>query len=116
MPRKPRSSPPDGVFHVTIRGNRQAAVMIDAIDAELLLRRIEDATARVEWRWLMYCVMPNHLHLLVDARVPQLSKGMQLLSSTFAQWFNRRHKVTGHHFQGRFKSIPVERGPHLYEA
>jgi putative transposase len=116
VPRKPRSSLPDGLFHVTVRGNRQADIKTDALDAELLLRQIEDATARVEWRWLAYCVMPNHLHLLLDARVAQLSKGMQLLSAGFAQWFNRRHQVTGHTFQGRFKSEPIVRGPHLYET
>jgi REP element-mobilizing transposase RayT len=116
VPRSPRSSLPDGLFHVTVRGNRKAEIMLDDIDAELILRKIEDATARVEWRWLMYCVMPNHLHLLLDARVPQLSKGMQLLSGGFAQWFNRRHDVTGHHFEGRFKSRPIVRGPHLFET
>jgi REP element-mobilizing transposase RayT len=116
VPRKPRSSLPDGFFHVTNRGNRRADIVLDALEIDALLHRIEDATARVEWRWLAYCVMPNHFHLLVEARVPQLSKGMQLLSAAFAQWSNREHRRTGHLFQGRFKTVPIARGPHLFET
>jgi len=59
--------------------------------------------------------MRNHVHLLIETgRVP-LSRIMQRLSSGYTQYFNRRHKLTGHLFQGRYKAILCDKDSYLLE-
>jgi REP element-mobilizing transposase RayT len=115
MARAPRSSQPDGYFHVTTRGNRQAPVFVDGLDLLDFANRLTDVTRTVEWTLSGYCLMPNHVHLVVDARVGELSRGMRLLNGWYAQRFNKRHALSGHTFQGRFHSEPVMRDEHLLE-
>ena len=67
------------------------------------------------WRCHAYCLMPNHYHLLVETPRPDLSKGMQYLNARYAEWFNWRHELDGHLFQGRFHSVLVESDWHLLE-
>jgi len=62
-----------------------------------------------------YCLMGNHYHLLLETPDPNLSLGMRQLNGVYTQSFNRRHSRTGHVFQGRFKSILVEKESHLLE-
>jgi REP element-mobilizing transposase RayT len=81
-----------------------------------LLARVETVTTeKVDWRVHGYCLMPNHIHLLLECRVGELSKGMQRLSAGFAQWHNTRYEQTGHHFQGRFHAEPAASTEHLLE-
>ena len=53
-------------------------------------------------------LMPNHFHLLVRTPWPNLSRGMQYLTSGYANWCGRGHRRPGHTFQGRFKSVLIE--------
>jgi len=62
-----------------------------------------------------YCQMTNHYHLLIETLEPTLSLGMRQLNGVYTQEFNRRHRRTGHVFQGRFKGILVERDAYLLE-
>ena len=59
--------------------------------------------------------MTNHYHLLVEAATTRLSKGMQRLNASYAQWFNRRHDLAGHLFRHRFYAGLVTRDSHLLE-
>jgi len=59
--------------------------------------------------------MDNHYHLLIETLDPTLSLGMRQLNGVYTQSFNRTHDRVGHIFQGRYKSILVEKGPHLLE-
>ena len=59
--------------------------------------------------------MPNHYHLVVETPRADISRGMQRLNSGHAAWFNRRHGVGGHLFQGRFHAVLVESTAHLLE-
>jgi REP element-mobilizing transposase RayT len=100
---------------VTVRGNRQSAIFVDDLDRHAFLDRLETVTARTCWTVLDYCLMTNHAHLLVECRVERLSKAMHLLSGWYAQRFNKRNEIYGHHFQGRFSSEPAQRDGHLLE-
>ena len=70
-----------------------------------------------ELRWTLdaYCLMTNHYHLVVEARTRDLSSGMQRLNARYAQWFNRRHDLSGHLFRHRFYAGLVSGDPHLLE-
>lgn len=69
------------------------------------------------YRWLChaYCLMENHYHLLIETPRANLSLGMRQLNGIYTQSFNRRHDRAGHLFQGRFKSILVEKESYLLE-
>jgi REP element-mobilizing transposase RayT len=116
VPRAPRSLQPDGFFHVTARGNRRAPIFLDSLDYIAYLQRLDEVTRDRPWRVLTFCLMPNHLHLVVDAQVERLSRSMQRLSGWYAQHFNRRHGESGHTFQGRFFSKPAPDQEYLLEA
>jgi REP element-mobilizing transposase RayT len=100
---------------VTVRGNRRGEIFRAERDMDAYLLRLELVTEQVGWTWHAVCLMPNHAHLLLECGTARLSKGMQLVSGGFAQWFNRRYDLSGHHFQGRFHAEPVSRTEHLVE-
>src|SRR5437879_2495785 len=55
-----------------------------------------------------FVLMSNHYHLLLEITAVNLSRSMQWLNTSYSVWFNRRHRRSGHLFQGRFKSVVVE--------
>ena len=59
--------------------------------------------------------MGNHYHLMIETPEANLTKGMRHLNGVFTQWSNRRHKRTGHLFQGRYKAILVDRDSYFLE-
>jgi len=59
---------------------------------------------RQGWRLFSYCLMPNHVHLLIKTPEPNLANGMQWLQSRYALAFNERHHRTGHLFEAPYKS------------
>ncbi len=105
-----------GVFHVTSRGVRKDELFRDVHDYELFLRLLGHVVREHEWQLLTYCLMPNHFHLLVEPREPNLSDGMHRLKLRFAKAFNQRYGYVGHVFEGRFRSSPVESEEHFFEA
>jgi putative transposase len=116
MPRVPRSALPDGIFHVTARGNAREVIFRDGIDFadfERQLFRVRDVFA---WTLHAYCLLPNHYHLIVEASRPDLSSGMQRLNGRYAQRFNERYERVGHVFQNRFKSFVIESEEHFERA
>jgi len=115
VPRPPRIAPAGGIFHITARGNRRQAIFLGADDRRWFLRLLEAAIERFGWRCHAYCLMGNHVHLLIELRDENLSEGMQFLFGRYAQDFNWRHGYDGHLFQGRFKSETVESNWHLLE-
>jgi len=70
---------------------------------------------RFNWVVHAYCQMTNHYHVLVETIEGNLSAGMRQLNGVYTQRFNRRHKLAGHLFQGRYKAILVQKDAHLLE-
>ncbi|HET9673836.1 MAG TPA: transposase [Gaiellaceae bacterium] len=116
MPRVLRTSLPDGFFHVTARGVDGAAIVRDPSDCRLYVHLLALTIARHHWECHAYCLMPNHVHAVVDATQQDLSAGVQYLHGTYALAFNRRHRRTGHLFGARFASWIVETERHLVNA
>jgi REP element-mobilizing transposase RayT len=114
MPRKNRSALESGIHHVFARGNNRAAIFVDDVDRAVYLRLLADAVKRQSWRCLAYCLMPNHVHLLIEADPPALSAGMCKLHGDYAKAFNRRHGRRGHLFGERFGSVYVEDDAQLW--
>lgn len=70
----------------------------------------------MRWRLLVYCLMDNHIHLLIETREPNLGTGMQRLHSLYARTYNERHARTGHLFEGRYGSRFVESDEQLWHT
>lgn len=85
-------------------------------DAGAYLDLLDYVAPRISWVCLTYCLMPNHVHLLVDAAQEQLSAAMRYVNGVYAQRFNREHGYRGHLLQGRFKAKPIVDEGHLAEA
>ena len=115
MSRPLRIEFPGALYHVTTRGNARQDIFLDSDDARLFLRLLAEACQRHDWRVYAYCLMTNHYHLVVETRIASLSPGMRRLNGVYTQAFNRRHRRTGHLFQGRYKAILVEAEAYLQE-
>src|SRR4051812_31630242 len=108
MPRRPRQELAGAVHHVVARGNNKELIFFDDVDRRKYLDLLEKTVERTGWVVLAYCLMPNHIHLLVETPKPNLGRGMQWFHGHYGRYFNDRHGRVGHVFQGRYKSIRQE--------
>jgi putative transposase len=113
VPRRQRQEEAGAIHHVFARGNRAEDVFWDAADRRLYLRLLARAVRLQGWRCLSYCLMTNHLHLLLETPEPNLGLGMRGLHGDYALEFNKRHGLSGHVFQGRFGAVRVKDDAHL---
>jgi putative transposase len=114
MPRKLREDVPGAVHHVTARGNRQQAIYLDAEDRETYLHLVGEVVVLRRWLCLAYCLMDNHVHLLIETPEGGLGRGMQLLHGLYADTFNKRHGRSGHLFQGRYGAVRIATDEQLW--
>ena len=104
MPRVLRTRLPDGYFHVTARGVDGTAIFRDDHDRVAYLGLFGETVERYAWNCHAFCLMDNHVHLVLDTAQPRLSAGIQYLHGEHARRFNNRHERTGHLFGARFAS------------
>ena len=90
------------------RGNNKMTIFRDDVDYARFLEIWKEVIARFEVDAWVFCVMPNHYHLVFRTRRANLSLAIRYLNGTYAQWWNRRHVRGGHVFQGRFKAQVIE--------
>jgi putative transposase len=118
MPRPLRSTFGGVVYHVLNRANRRMRIFASAADYEAFLTVLEEARVRTGMRILSYCIMPNHWHLVVwPSRDGELSQFAGWLVQTHTQRYQTCRDLvgTGHLYQGRFKSLPVQQDGHLFQ-
>ncbi len=114
MPRSVRALPGGLCYHVINRGNGRASVFHGALDYQEFLKLMTAACDRLPMRLLAYCLMPNHIHLVLWPREDgAVSRWMQWLMTTQVRRHHRRHGSDGHLWQGRFKAFPIQRDAHL---
>ena len=104
MPRELRDELAGAIHHVFARGNAKQAIYLDDEDRERYLAVLGRAVLRQGWRCLAFCLMDNHVHLLIETPAPNLGRGIQWLHGMYARAFNHRYRRSGHLFQGRFGS------------
>jgi putative transposase len=108
MARKLRVQYAGAIYHVMNRGDRREPVFTDSVDCERFLTTLGEACRKTGWQVLAYCLMTNHFHLVVETPNANLVAGMKWLLGTYTSRFNRRHKLFGHLFSGRYKSLIVD--------
>jgi putative transposase len=102
MPRRLREEAAGAIFHVYARGNNKQAIFLDDRDRVEYLRLLAETVRQFGWRLMGYCLMDNHVHLLIETPEPNLGAGIQRLHGQYGIYFNERHGRVGHVFQGRF--------------
>jgi putative transposase len=103
MARLPRSALAEGqYFHVHARGVNGMAIFRDRDDRLEFLRLVTIASRRHRWRCHAFCLMDTHVHVVIEAALVRVSRGMHLVLGRYARHFNDRYARTGHLFGGRF--------------
>jgi putative transposase len=116
MPRPKRAAEGGLIYHVLNRANARLTIFETDDDYAAFERVLAEAVARIDPRLLAYCLMPNHFHLLLwPRRDGDLSQFMRWLTLTHTQRWHANHGTagTGHLYQGRFKSFPVQSDTHF---
>jgi REP element-mobilizing transposase RayT len=113
MARARRVFGPGLLYHVIARGNRREAVFLDGDDYEIYRHRLALYRARYAVTLHAYCLMPNHVHLVLGTAEAPLDHFMQCLQQSYTQRFNRRYAQVGHVFQARYKALLCETDEYL---
>ncbi len=102
------------LYHVTCRGNERKAIFKNDQDKNVFLKLLNDGLNTYNIILYCYVIMDNHFHLLLETPLGNLSEFMRWFNITYTSHYNRRHKRAGHLYQGRYKSILVEKESYLY--
>ena len=108
MPRRARQQSESGITHVVVRGINREVIFHDILDYRCFLEFLRKVLSETGAVLLAYCLMPNHVHLLIQEGDQSISVLMHRLGVRYAYWFNKKYHRTGHVFQDRFFSRPVE--------
>ena len=108
MARQLRVEYAGGIYHVLNRGDRREPIFKDDEDRLRFLAALGEVCIKTGWQVHALCLMPNHFHLVVETPQPNLVAGMKWFLGTYTARFNRRHKVFGHLFSGRYKALIVD--------
>jgi putative transposase len=114
MARPKRIQTPGLLRHVMSRGNGRMRIFLDDGDYRKFQFVLGDVAEQFDVEVWDFCVMPNHYHLALCPRKPNLSVAIKQLNSDYAMWWNATHRTVGHVFQGRFKSQIVQREGYLW--
>lgn len=116
MSRQPRRPSESEHYHITLRGAGRRIIFEDDDDRRKFLHSIVRSFSRHDVSLYAWCLMDNHVHLLVSAKLSQLSLAMKSICTSYAMHFNGRYGHVGPVFQGRFGSHPVNSDSHLLQA
>src|SRR5688572_18262382 len=108
VPRRPREEEAGAMHHAFAHAVGREPLFVDDEDFELYLRLAHKVVAEFGWLLMSYCLMHNHMHLMVRTPDPNLGLGMQRLHGEYATAFNRRHERRGHRFDGRYGSRRIK--------
>jgi putative transposase len=113
MARPLRIQYPGAVYHITCRGNDRKNIFRDNLDRKKMLEILVHSLMVYKVKLFSYVLMDNHFHLLVETPLGNLSEFMRQFNITYTGNYNRRHKHIGHLYQGRYKSILVDKEAYL---
>lgn len=113
MPRAARKQSPTGYYHVMVRGNNREMIFKDPSDKRFLLEQIGEQIKERDFALTAYCLMDNHLHLLIHSELDVMTQALKCINVKFAGRYNYKHQRVGHVFQGRFKSEIITSENHL---
>jgi len=105
MARKARVEVEGGLYHVITRGNGRQDIFHSDEDFRKFLLLLETQKARLPFYLYAYCLMTNHVHLLIERRSDAVGRIMHRVLTGYSQYYNRRYRKVGHLLEGRHKAI-----------
>lgn len=108
MPRTPRKKSESGIYHIVIRGVNKQQIFYDSYDFEKFFAILSECKSISGFEIYSYCLMSNHVHILIKENTEPIGTVMKRICTRYAMWFNKKHNRTGHLFQDRFHSEPVD--------
>lgn len=108
MARKVRVEYPGAIYHAMNRGDRREPIFREDADREQFIATLGEACEKTGWQVLALCLMSNHFHLVMETPRANLVAGMKWFLGVCTGRFNRRHKLVGHLFSGRYKALVVD--------
>lgn len=113
MPRQARKKSESGIYHIMLRGINRQQIFEDAADYLKFLEILKKYKAVSEYSIYAYCLMGNHIHLLLKEGTESLEQVFKRICGKFVYWYNAKYQRSGHLFQDRFKSEPVDTQEYL---
>lgn len=113
MPRRPREKSQSGVYHIMWRGVNRQEIFHDDGDRKKYMYILEKYKTQSQMKMYAWCLMNNHVHLLIKEGHEDISSTMKRIGVSYAMYYNWKYQTTGHLFQGRFRSEKVETLPYL---
>ena len=113
MPRTQRIKSSIGIYHILFRGINRQQIFEDHEDYERFLSLLKQYQETSGYTVYAYCLMPNHIHLLIKEGNEDLGQSFRRIGASFVYWYNLKYNRVGHLFQDRYKSEPVEDDAYL---
>jgi len=113
MSRKKRFKPKDSIFHIISKSISEVTLFKCKEDKERYMLLIRKYKTLFNFKLYGYCLMDNHVHLMVDANGADISKVMHGINFSYAIYFNKKYEREGHLFKDRFKSKVVNNERYL---
>jgi len=108
LPRYARKRAASGIYHVVMRGVNKQTIFEEANDKKRYLYTLQNYQQVCGFSLYAYCLMDNHIHLLLKENNESISQAMKRISSSYVYWYNMKYDRCGHLFQERFHSEKVE--------
>ncbi|MFA5356000.1 MAG: transposase [Candidatus Omnitrophota bacterium] len=117
MPRGARILLNNVCYHVVNRGNQRERIFLEDSDFAKYLQLLKHYKKKYLFKLFCYCLMPNHIHLILQPKQPEnLPILMQGITQTYTTWFNKKYRKVGHLWQGRFKSMIIQKDDYFLEC
>ena len=113
MARKPRTQSKTGIHHIMLRGINKQKIFYDKEDSYKFLKILSQTKEKLDFDIFAYCIMNNHVHLLIKEKENTIGQIIGIIASKFATWYNTKYERVGYLFQDRFKSEAVETNEYL---
>lgn len=104
------------IYHIIIKGIDESTIFYDDEDRNVFLNKLKVTKKKFKYKILAYCLMNNHVHLVISIENENLSKGIQSLIIRYASYFNRKYDRKGPFVQNRFNSKKVESQRYFLEV
>ena len=114
--RKPRIWYEGALYHIINRGNKRQDIFFDTADRYLFLTKLRDLVDNHGLKVHAYCLMRNHYHLALETSSKHIADTMHALNTFYSKQHHAKYGTSGHLFQGRYRSILVEKDAYLLEV
>ena len=104
------------IYHIIIKGIDESTIFYDDEDRNVFLNKLKISKKKYKYKVLTYCLMSNHVHLVISIENENLSKGIQSLIIRYASYFNKKYDRKGPFVQNRFNSKKVESQRYFLEV